>query len=131
MCASVRLVPRRSAIHNRSPVPRVLLVDDDIAEISAVKRVLSRAGYQPVLATNAADALASLAQSAPALVVVGATCENGEAVRSFAAAEGARGIPLVVLGESASAPAGTTQVPRPVDPDQLVAEAGAAIARAL
>ena len=31
---------------------RILLLDDDIAEISAVKRVLARAGHQAVLATN-------------------------------------------------------------------------------
>jgi CheY-like chemotaxis protein len=109
-------------------VPRVLLVDDDIAEISAVKRVLSRAGHQPVLATNAADALAALARSPPALLLVAATCENGDAVRRFAEAKEARGIPMVVLGECASAPEATPRLPRPIDPDQLATEIAGALA---
>ncbi len=109
---------------------RVLLVDDDIAEISAVKRVLARDGHQPVLATNAADAIVALAQSAPAVLVVGASCENGDAVRRFAGAHAARGIPMVVLGETASAPEGATQIPRPVDPDQLASQVASALAAA-
>jgi len=100
-------------------VPRVLLVDDDIAEISAVKRVLARAGHQAVLATNASDALAALARSAPAAIVVASTCEGGEALRRFAEDGAARALPIVVLGETSSAPHGATQVARPVDPTQL------------
>ncbi len=109
-------------------MPRVLLVDDDIAEISAVKRVLARAGHQPVLATNSADALAALAQATPALLLVGAGCENGDALRQFADAEAARGIPMVVLGESDGAPAGAFQIARPIDPDQLATSVASALA---
>ena len=109
-------------------MPRVLLVDDDIAEISAVKRVLARAGHQPVLATNSADALAALAQATPALLLVGAGCENGDALRQFADAERARGIPMLVLGEANGAPAGAVQIARPIDPDQLASRVASAIA---
>src|SRR5512138_1418549 len=91
-------------MHNRGRVARVLLVNDDIAEISAVKRVLARAGHQPVLATNAQDALSSIQQAAPDLLVVGATCEGGEALRRITAEDAARAIRLVVLGEAAGAP---------------------------
>ena len=59
---------------------RILLVDDDIAEISSVKRVLVRGGHQPALATNASDAQAAIAEAAPELLIVSATCENGEAL---------------------------------------------------
>jgi CheY-like chemotaxis protein len=111
-------------------VPRVLLVNDDIAEISAVKRVLARAGHQAVLATSAADALAAVAQAAPAVVLVGASCDDGQAVRRFAESEIGRGIPMVVLGESAAAPEGAGLVPRPIDPEQLAAQVAAALAPA-
>ena len=109
---------------------RVLLVDDDIAEISAVKRVLSRAGHQPVLATNAADALASVAQSPPDLLLVGATCEGGDALRRVAEEQGARDLPLLVLGETPAAPEGADQLARPVDPAQLSERVAARLASA-
>jgi CheY-like chemotaxis protein len=112
-------------------VARVLLVDDDIAEISAVKRLLARSGHQPVLATNASDALASVARSPPDLLLVGATCEGGEALRRFAAYEAARGIPLVVLGETPEAPPRSAQVSRPIDPEQLGVQVTAMLAAAL
>ena len=38
------------------PAP-LLLVDDDLATIAQVKRLLAREGYETVLATNAADAV--------------------------------------------------------------------------
>ncbi len=100
-------------------MPRVLLVDDDIAEISAVKRVLARAGHTTVLATNAADALAAVARALPAAVVLASTCEGGEALRRFAEDDAARALPLVVLGETSAAPEGAAQAARPIDPAQL------------
>jgi CheY-like chemotaxis protein len=117
-------------------VPRILLVDDDIAEISAVKRVLTRAGHQPVLATNASDAMTAIQQSPPDLLLVGSTCENGEALAMARrlGADGHAGVPMLVLGEAADAPPLAVQLARPVDPEQLgerVAQLlGAAIARA-
>jgi len=111
-------------------VPRVLLVDDDIAEISAVKRVLARAGHQAVLATNASDALAALARSAPAAIVVASTCDGGEALRRFAENGAARALPIVVLGETPELPQGAAQVCRPVDPAQLAEQLAAALGTA-
>src|SRR5512138_1721046 len=101
-------------MHNRGRVARVLLVDDDIAEISAVKRVLARAGHQPLLATNASDALAALSRARPDLVLLGASCDGGEALRRFADDGAASGVPLVVLGEVIGAPEGAAQLARPV-----------------
>jgi Domain of unknown function (DUF4388) len=109
-------------------VARVLLVNDDIAEISAVKRVLARAGHQPMLATNAQDALTAIQQAAPDLLVVGATCEGGDALQRIAAAEAARAIRLVVLGEGDGAPPGAATVARPIDPGLLADEVSASLA---
>jgi CheY-like chemotaxis protein len=103
-------------------VARILLVDDDIAEISAVKRVLTRAGHQPVLATNTNDALTAIDQQRPDLVIVGATCEGGQGIaltRKLDEDYVTAGIPVIVLGTAADAAPAAVQVPRPVDPAQL------------
>ena len=113
---------------------RILLVDDDIAEISAVKRVLARAGHQAVLATNASDALAVIAQATPALALVAATCEGGEALalaHRLAAGDGTPPLPLLLLGTAEGGPEGAVQLARPVDPGQLAEEVIAALARAI
>ncbi|HSN90386.1 MAG TPA: response regulator, partial [Anaeromyxobacteraceae bacterium] len=101
---------------------RVLLVDDDIAEISAVKRVLTRAGHQPVLATNTADAIFSIEQGRPDLVLVGSTCEGGYALsltHRLQQEQETSAIPVIVLGQSDGASEAAVQLPRPLDPEQL------------
>ena len=97
-------------------MPRVLLVDDDLAEISAVKRVLARSGHQAVLATSADDALAAMVRMPPAALVVASTCEAGEALRRLAEDGAASALPFVVLGESPAAPPGAAQVARRAPP---------------
>jgi CheY-like chemotaxis protein len=110
---------------------RVLLVDDDIAEIAAVKRVLREAGLQTVLATNASDAVAEVSRTLPEILVVAAACESGEGaalVRRLASEERTRGVPLLVLGEGVedvAAPA----LPLPIDPAALTSEIAAALER--
>ncbi|HZY03106.1 MAG TPA: molecular chaperone DnaJ, partial [Anaeromyxobacteraceae bacterium] len=109
---------------------RILLVADDIAEISAVKRVLVRAGHQALLATNGADAAAALAREAPQAAIVSSTCDGGgglELARRLAGEGATAQVPLLLLGESAEAPGAAVQLPRPVDPAQLADE----ISRAL
>lgn len=101
---------------------RLLLVDDDISEISAVKRVLSRSGLAPLLATTGSDALASVTQARPDLIILGVTCQGGEALAAIATLDdddATRDIPLITLGEAAGAPARAIQLPRPVDPAGL------------
>jgi CheY-like chemotaxis protein len=111
-------------------VPRILLLDDDIAEISSVKRVLARAGHQPVLATNAADAQIALAGGPPDLLLVGVTCDDGQglALLHRVAEGGAAPFRVIVLGEAAGLPEGAVALARPVDPAQLVDEVAAALA---
>ncbi len=103
---------------------RVLLIDDDIAEISAVKRVLSRGGHLAVLATSVADALTLAEQERPQAAIVSASCENGggaELARRFVA-KGAGSFPVLVLGDAGDIPAGAVRIPRPLDPSQLAEE---------
>ena len=110
---------------------RVLLVDDDIAEIAAVKRVLRAAGLQVVLATNASDAVAEVARALPEILLVATACENGEGAalaRRLAAEEGTREVPLLLLGERVEdvpAPA----LPLPIDAAALSREIAAALDR--
>ncbi|MBI5067878.1 MAG: hypothetical protein HZB56_06535 [Deltaproteobacteria bacterium] len=103
---------------------RVLLVDDDIAEISAVKRVLLREGALAHLATNATDAMAALAARRPELVLVAPDCENGEGLRlarRLAADEATRDLPLLLLGAPEEEAPGTV-LTRPLDPGLLAEE---------
>ena len=115
---------------------RILLVDDDIAEISAVKRVLSRAGHATVLATNVNDAHTAIEFQRPELVIVGATCEGGRGVElthELAESDATADLPVVVLGTVPDAAPTASLLPRPVDPAQLAdlvkAAVGAGVAR--
>jgi hypothetical protein len=111
-------------------VAKVLLVDDDIAEISSVKRALLRAGHQPVLATNSADAMSAMAQDLPDLLIVSTTCENGEALALAARIDddpATAGLPLLLLGVAEPMPAGARRLQRPLDPEQLLAEVTGAL----
>jgi len=105
-------------------------VDDDIAEISSVKRALLRAGHQPALATNASDATAAITRDRPDLVIVSATCENGEALalaRRLPDDPATADLPLLVLGDGDPAPPGARRIARPLDPEQLIAEVTGAL----
>ncbi|HEY6107019.1 MAG TPA: DUF4388 domain-containing protein [Anaeromyxobacteraceae bacterium] len=106
-------------------MPRILLVADDIAEISAVKRVLVRAGHQAVLATTAADAAAVVSKEPPQAAIISSTCEGGrglELARRLAGDGATADVPLLLLGESGEAPPGAVQLSRPIDPGQLAGE---------
>ncbi|MFP2931755.1 response regulator receiver protein, partial [Pyxidicoccus sp. 3LG] len=55
----------------------VLLVHDDIATIAAVRRLLTRAGHEVILATSAADALIGFGHHLPSLIVLAPGVEGG------------------------------------------------------
>ncbi|MFT3841215.1 MAG: hypothetical protein QM723_29755 [Myxococcaceae bacterium] len=60
------------------PAP-ILLVDDDLGTIAAVKRALTRDGFEVVLATSAADAVIAFGHHLPALMVLSPNVEGGRA----------------------------------------------------
>ncbi|MDF1561554.1 MAG: response regulator [Deltaproteobacteria bacterium] len=49
---------------------RILVIDDDIASVSAARRILKEGGYEPVVASNAADAEVVIEHDDPALVIL-------------------------------------------------------------
>ena len=101
---------------------RILLVDDDIAQISAVKRVLLRAGHRVTLATNSTDALAAIEEAAPDLVVLAPACENGDGAalgRQLASQDATHGIPIIVLGAGEIDGVAAVIVQHPTDPGAL------------
>jgi len=115
----------------RARVARVLLIDDDIAEISAVKRVLARGGHQAILATSIADAVALAEQERPAAAVLSAACENGGgADLARRLVEEAARLPVLVLGRDEEVPGGAVRIPRPLDPSQLQRELELALEKA-
>ena len=58
----------------------VLLVHDDIALISTVRRLLSRVGHEVVLASSAADAIIAFGHHRPSLVVLSPEVEEGRGI---------------------------------------------------
>ncbi|ATB31512.1 response regulator receiver protein [Melittangium boletus] len=55
----------------------VLLVHDDIATIASVRRLLTREGYEVILATSVADALIGFGHHLPVLIVLAPGVESG------------------------------------------------------
>jgi hypothetical protein len=82
----------------------ILLVHDDIAAIASVRRLLTRAGHEVVLATSASDALIAFGHHLPALIVLAPSVEGD---RGHVVLEELRNHPdgalarVVLLGESA------------------------------
>jgi CheY-like chemotaxis protein len=81
----------------------VLLVDDDVSQIAAVRRLLVSEGCEVTLATSAADAVLAFANCLPRLVVLAPSVEGG---RGRSAIEGLARHPdwkmskLLLLGET-------------------------------
>ena len=113
---------RRGAGHNPPPVARILLLDDDIAEITAVKRLVARTAHRAQLATTAADASGAIERDPPDLLVVASRCDGGQALSVVreAAADGATSeLPVIVLGDATGLPARVRSLALPIDPEQL------------
>ena len=109
-------------------------MDDDIAEISAVKRVLQNAGLQPTLATNSTDALGAIEGAAPDLVVLAPSCENGDGAalaRELATRDATRQIPLILLGPGDVEGVPAEIIPRPIEWSALERAVRAALDRGL
>jgi len=110
---------------------RILLLDDDIAQIAAVKRVLLKEGYQPLLATNGSDLRAQLAKARPELLLVATDCEGQEGLlvaRELSSAEETCDIPIVLIGEGEVAGA-VASLAKPIEAAALVEAVTDALSR--
>jgi hypothetical protein len=100
------------------PAP-LLLVDDDLATIAQVKRLLAREGYEMVLATNAADAVIAWGHHLPPLVLISPKVESDrgrivlEELRSH---PDAQLLHVLLLGETIPG-FGYPVAPLPLDPE--------------
>ncbi|MHB1845648.1 MAG: DUF4388 domain-containing protein [Deltaproteobacteria bacterium] len=92
---------------------RILLIEDEIGAIAALKRALGRAGFEVLVATNGPDALSMARSGAPRAIVLSADLQGG------AVEELRQGIlalieaPIVVVGGAAGAD--EARLSRPVD----------------
>ncbi len=97
---------------------RILLVEDEIGAIAALKRVLSRSGFEVLIATNAPDALSMAQNEQPRAIVLSGELQSGESAALHNSFDtGDPGRPLVMLGGSLGAEA--LWLPRPVDGAEL------------
>ncbi len=102
------------------PLPRLLLIEDEIGAIAALKRMLARAGHEVLVATNLPDALSAIEHEHPDGLLVAAGLQ-GESAASLV--EAIRGIdvtrPLIVMGDGLGC--GEPFLSKPVDPAKLLA----------
>jgi len=103
-------------------VPRtVLLVDDDLAEIALVKRVLERGRHEALVATNASDAWLELERGSKEVLLLAPECDGGEGAelaRRLTGGLGTRPVALVVLGAAVEGVLARV-VARPIDEVEL------------
>src|SRR5512139_1363366 len=108
----------------------VLLVHDDIATIAAVRRVLSRAGHEVLLATSAADAVIAFGHHLPALVLLAPNVEGGRGyavLEELAQHPHSQAAQVILLGESVEGFAYEV-VPLPLDGAAFLQKLEAALA---
>ncbi len=100
------------------PAP-LLLVDDDLATIAQVKRLLAREGYEMVLATNAADAIIAWGHHLPPLVLISPKVESDRGrvvLEELRQHPDAQLLHVLLLGETIPG-FGYPVAPLPLDPE--------------
>ncbi|RMG10752.1 MAG: DNA-binding response regulator, partial [Deltaproteobacteria bacterium] len=112
----------------------ILLIDDDIASVAAARRALTAAGFEPVLASNVADAEAVVLHDEPALVILSLATDGGsglsilDAIREQADDPA---LPIILIGDGRGPVTDLTSAlihgadgyfERPVDWKQVVAK---------
>ena len=81
-------------------MPKILLVEDNEMNRDMLSRRLARRGYEVVIATDGAQAVAMAESEAPALILMDMSLpvlDGWEATRRLKAAEETRGIPVIAL----------------------------------
>src|SRR6476659_3432607 len=95
----------------------VLLVHDDISTIASVRRLLSRDGFEVILATSAADAVIAFGHYLPSLIILAPAVESGRGqvvLEELAQHPDRKLARILLLGESIPG-FGAPVVPLPLD----------------
>ncbi len=115
-------------------IKQILIVDDDISFVSAARRALKAAGYEPVLASNIADAETVMEQGSPHLILLSPSVGDGEGLFILELLrQGSDGdsLPVVFIGdgrgeirdlESAKEHGGAGYLEKPMNWGRLMAE---------
>lgn len=85
---------------NPQPVPRVLIVDDAADQLDLVAEVLERAGYIAELAKHGAEALESIRQYPPDLIILDLVMPGMDGPTFLEACRGeglSQDVPIVVI----------------------------------
>ena len=117
--------------------PRILLVDDEVAIQRAVAPLLRSRGYDVETAGSAAQALASVADRAPALVVLDLGLPDMDGVEVCRRIRARSQVPVIVLsargaeGDKVSAldNGADDYVTKPFGPEELLARIRVALRR--
>ena len=91
--------------HAFDPEARVLVVDDDPANLAVIQRLLEVRGIQPVVARNGREAVALASSERPKLVLMDIHMTDGDgfdALAQIRANENSAAIPVVAMTASAS-----------------------------
>lgn len=85
----------------------ILIVDDDPEVVAMVSRVVRKAGYQTVSATDGESALTEVAKSPPAIVICDVLMPPGingfQCCRQLKASPSTREIPVILMSGKADA----------------------------
>jgi chemosensory pili system protein ChpA (sensor histidine kinase/response regulator) len=93
-------VPAPEAVRNEPDMPLVLVVDDSLTVRRVTQRLLAREGYRVILAKDGLEALESLAQERPAVVLSDIEMprmDGFDLVRHIRADEKLAGLPVIMI----------------------------------
>ena len=117
--------------------PLILVVDDDPQTLLHVRSALSRAGYQPIVAADAEEALRLMAQYRPRLVLLDMMLPGADGIDLMRDLCGIAAVPVVFLSAyggdqvvaRAFAMGAADYIVKPFSPTELAARVGAALRR--
>ena len=95
------LLKRLKTLEKMKKIKRILIVDNDSATVRLIGSVLEEAEYQVTTSYNSEDAVRSIENFRPDLIVLNLTmpATGFDVIEYLKAAEGAKGMPLIVLNQ--------------------------------
>jgi CheY-like chemotaxis protein len=95
------LLKRLKTLEKMKKIKRILIVDNDPATVRLIGSVLEEAEYQVTTSYNSEDAVRSIENFRPDLIVLNLTmpATGFDVIEYLKAAEGAKGMPLIVLNQ--------------------------------